>query len=264
MTPEQRGPGDLWADSNGCAAGNTLEEAILQGFLELVERDASRSWWYNRLRCPPVDLQRLDDAYLAGAADYYRTLGRDMWLLDISADFPIPPSWHCRAGPTRNPKTSSTEPARTPMRASAPACGVRDEPVPDLGAAPARPAHRNGVDDPMCLAWCRTRGSRTILSGADPRGTRAGPGGLSAARDRRHQGGRRALLCPGGRQGPGRCWCLNRPGPISHAGGPCHRDGHAHFWERFAPGRLYEVPVQMGQRTTPLAEADLNPVAVIA
>jgi len=28
------------ADSNGCAAGNTVEEAILQGFLELVERDA--------------------------------------------------------------------------------------------------------------------------------------------------------------------------------------------------------------------------------
>ncbi len=28
------------ADSNGCAAGNTREEAIVQGFLELVERDA--------------------------------------------------------------------------------------------------------------------------------------------------------------------------------------------------------------------------------
>jgi ribosomal protein S12 methylthiotransferase accessory factor YcaO len=27
------------ADSNGSAAGNSLEEAILQGFLELVERD---------------------------------------------------------------------------------------------------------------------------------------------------------------------------------------------------------------------------------
>ncbi|MGQ7420800.1 YcaO-like family protein, partial [Streptococcus suis] len=28
------------ADSNGCAAGNTREEAIVQGFLELVERDS--------------------------------------------------------------------------------------------------------------------------------------------------------------------------------------------------------------------------------
>ncbi len=29
-----------WADSNGNAAGNTIEEAALQGFLELAERDA--------------------------------------------------------------------------------------------------------------------------------------------------------------------------------------------------------------------------------
>ena len=45
-----RGPGQINADSNGCAAGNTLEEAIVQGFLELVERDAYAIWWYNRLQ----------------------------------------------------------------------------------------------------------------------------------------------------------------------------------------------------------------------
>ena len=51
-----RGPGAFLADSNGCAAGNTLEEAIVQGFLELVERDAYAIWWYNRARRPAVDL----------------------------------------------------------------------------------------------------------------------------------------------------------------------------------------------------------------
>ena len=50
MPAEERGPADLVADSNGCAAGNTLEEAILQGFYELAERDAFAIWWYNRLR----------------------------------------------------------------------------------------------------------------------------------------------------------------------------------------------------------------------
>jgi ribosomal protein S12 methylthiotransferase accessory factor len=41
------------ADSNGNAAGNTLEEAtILQGFVELIERDSVALWWYNRLRRP--------------------------------------------------------------------------------------------------------------------------------------------------------------------------------------------------------------------
>ena len=41
-----------YACSNGNAAGNTVEEAILQGFLELVERDSVALWWYNRVRRP--------------------------------------------------------------------------------------------------------------------------------------------------------------------------------------------------------------------
>ncbi len=40
---------DCWADTNGCAAGNTLEEATVQGFMELVERDSVALWWYNRI-----------------------------------------------------------------------------------------------------------------------------------------------------------------------------------------------------------------------
>src|SRR5262249_46896418 len=57
------GPNQIAADSNGCAAGNTLAEAIVQGFLELVERDAYAIWWYNRLHRPAVDLAQLDDAF---------------------------------------------------------------------------------------------------------------------------------------------------------------------------------------------------------
>ena len=52
-----------WADSNGCASGNTLEEAILHGFMELVERDSIALWWYNRLPKPAVDLDSFDDPY---------------------------------------------------------------------------------------------------------------------------------------------------------------------------------------------------------
>ena len=40
--------------------------------------------------------------------------------------------------------------------------------------------------------------------------------------------------------------------------------GLRHFWQRFAPGRLYDVPVEMGRRDRPLAEDELNPVPVIA
>ena len=56
---------DCWADSNGCAAGNTIEEAILQGFMELVERDSIALWWYNQVKRPRVDLDSFDEPYLA-------------------------------------------------------------------------------------------------------------------------------------------------------------------------------------------------------
>src|SRR5207247_11424861 len=52
------------ACSNGNAAGNTLEEAILQGFLELVERDGVALWWYNRVRRPAVDLDSFGEPYV--------------------------------------------------------------------------------------------------------------------------------------------------------------------------------------------------------
>ena len=35
--------------------------------------------------------------------------------------------------------------------------------------------------------------------------------------------------------------------------------GLRHFYRRFAPGRLYDVPVKLGLRDRPLAEDELNP-----
>ncbi|HEX4705123.1 MAG TPA: TOMM precursor leader peptide-binding protein, partial [Pseudonocardiaceae bacterium] len=56
--------GPLRADSNGNAAGGTLEDALLQGLLELVERDAVALWWYNRTRAPGVDLDAFTDPWI--------------------------------------------------------------------------------------------------------------------------------------------------------------------------------------------------------
>ncbi|AFZ23452.1 bacteriocin biosynthesis cyclodehydratase domain protein [Cylindrospermum stagnale PCC 7417] len=86
----QSHPPDCWADSNGCAAGNTLEEAILQGFMELVERDCVALWWYNRLPKTQVDLDSFNEPYFQNLKEYYQTLNRDLWVLDISSDLNIP------------------------------------------------------------------------------------------------------------------------------------------------------------------------------
>jgi ribosomal protein S12 methylthiotransferase accessory factor len=36
--------------------------------------------------------------------------------------------------------------------------------------------------------------------------------------------------------------------------------GLRHFYRRFAPGRLYDVPIKLGLRERPLSEGDLNPL----
>ncbi|HLO89385.1 MAG TPA: TOMM precursor leader peptide-binding protein [Nostocaceae cyanobacterium] len=87
--PQQFQP-DCWADSNGCASGNTIEEAILQGFMELVERDSVALWWYNRVKRPRVDLDSFDDPYFLTLKDYYHKIKREIWVIDITSDLNIP------------------------------------------------------------------------------------------------------------------------------------------------------------------------------
>ena len=39
--------------------------------------------------------------------------------------------------------------------------------------------------------------------------------------------------------------------------------GLRHFYRRFAPGRLYDVPVKLGWRDRPIEESELNPLTPI-
>jgi len=75
--------------SNGCAAGNTLEEAILQGMFELIERDATAIWWYNKIPRPSFDLSRLDPDYFAPLHESLSDK-HEYWVLDLTVDTAIP------------------------------------------------------------------------------------------------------------------------------------------------------------------------------
>lgn len=76
-------------NSNGNAAGNTLEEAILQGFLELVERDATAIWWYNRIPRPSVSLSTISSEIIELVNQTLEDIW-EYWMLDITHDFEIP------------------------------------------------------------------------------------------------------------------------------------------------------------------------------
>jgi ribosomal protein S12 methylthiotransferase accessory factor len=88
--PHSHAGGRLRADSNGNAAGGSLEDAVLQGMLELVERDAVALWWYNRARMPGVDLDAFADPWIGELRAVHATLGRDVWVLNLTSDLRIP------------------------------------------------------------------------------------------------------------------------------------------------------------------------------
>lgn len=88
--PSTNGLTFAFGDSNGCAAGSTLEDAALQGFLELVERDAVAIWWYSRLRRPGVDLASFGEPRWDALADALERHGRSLHVLDVTTDLGIP------------------------------------------------------------------------------------------------------------------------------------------------------------------------------
>ena len=266
MTPEQRGTSGLWADSNGCAAGNTLEEAVLQGFYELVERDAFAIWWYNRLRRPGVDLDSFGDEYLASAPGYYREYHRDMWVLDLTGDLGIP------AFVAMSRRTDSetediiygagahSDPQIAALRA---VCELNQclTWVPRPGSGPAR----YGVDDPMCLWWWKNgklADHPHLAPLHDVRLRRGSDYTVPDTEDLKQDVERcRGLVEARGME----FLVLDQTRP--DIGMPVVRvivPGLRHFWERFAPGRLFNVPVELGWAESPARESELNPVPVIA
>lgn len=101
--PEFDATMSMFPDSNGASSGNGLEEAFVQGFMELVERDAVAIWFYNRIRRRGVDIDSFNMPYLDALRKFYDGLDRDLWVLDISSDLPI--SVFACVSPLRNQKS---------------------------------------------------------------------------------------------------------------------------------------------------------------
>jgi ribosomal protein S12 methylthiotransferase accessory factor len=76
--------------SSGCATGGSLEEAIVHGVVELIERDAFLLTWYQRRQPRSIHLDSVSDTtnrfQLAKLAD----LGFDVFLSDITTEFNVP------------------------------------------------------------------------------------------------------------------------------------------------------------------------------
>ncbi|MFJ7903949.1 TOMM precursor leader peptide-binding protein [Streptomyces sp. NPDC096198] len=76
--------------SNGCATGGTLEEAVLFGLLELVERDAFLLGWYGGLPLPEIDLASVRGPRVRAMVARAALQGYDVHVFDNRVDLPVP------------------------------------------------------------------------------------------------------------------------------------------------------------------------------
>jgi oxazoline/thiazoline synthase len=260
LPPEKR---FCMACSNGCAAGNTLEEAVLQGFFELVERDNVALWWYNRVPRPGVELDSFGEPYLSELTDYLSSRQREMRVLDITADLSIPvfACWSRRTDSTREEIVLGFGAHLDARIALLRAVTEMNQMLSYLLQAPPDKVFSEHVTDEETVHWLKTATlenqpylqpawSTPLRTVADYR--------LNFSDDVADD--IRACQSLVERQGL-EMLVLDQTRP--EIGLPVVKvvvPGLRHFWARFAPGRLYDVPVKLGWLRQPLAEEELNPI----
>jgi ribosomal protein S12 methylthiotransferase accessory factor len=250
-----QGPGQINADSNGCAAGNTLAEAIVQGFLELVERDSYAIWWYNRLQRAPLDIAHFDDPYVRDLQAQLAETGRRLWVVDITSDLRIPTfvaMAHWVSDGQENVEFGSGahfDPRIALLRALTElnqflSIGLMG------GKAVGKPS-RDG-DTPLRLddhPYLTPNGHPATQYESSSKFGRLDPSEqVAACMQTAKRAGLDFLVLD-----------QTRPDidvPVARVIVP----GMRHFYRRFAPGRLYDVPVKLGWLDRPLPESELNPL----
>ena len=75
---------------SGYACGNTLEEAVLGGIYEVVERDSFMVFWYNWLPVPAIDLRSFSSGKVLSVLDRFHSAPVRVHCSSITSDTGIP------------------------------------------------------------------------------------------------------------------------------------------------------------------------------
>ncbi|GAA1941088.1 TOMM precursor leader peptide-binding protein [Kitasatospora viridis] len=271
--------------SNGCALGGSVEEAVLHGILEIVERDAFLLTWYARMPVPEVDLAGAPDPRIGLVVERIERTGYRVRAFDITLTEGIRAFWvlaQDTTGDEGRPRVVSTSgSALDPVAALLTALGELAPIVQvELARYPAEAERgrrmaadpelvRIMTDHSVCAAtpeafdrfdfllsrdrvisWEEVLGRRPWPLHADLRDD------LTEAVDRMLAGGMDVVV-------------VNQTSPL-------HEAADLHCVKVIAPGalsmtfghrnrrttglpRLLEVPHRLGHAARPLTEADLNP-----
>ncbi|MEY2832389.1 MAG: hypothetical protein RLZZ574_1647 [Cyanobacteriota bacterium] len=254
------------ACSNGNAAGNTLEEAIFQGFLELVERDNVCLWWYNRIKRPAVNLESFEEPYISSLKEHYKTIQRDLWVLDLTSDLNIPTFV---AISRRTDKTTEDILLGFGSHFDAKVAVLRaitelNQFLPAVLSMTAD-SYEDSIQDADVVNWWKTatlenqpylvpdENTKPRLSSDYPQlGSDDLLKDVMTCVEIAKQNGMEMLVLDQTRPDVE----LNVVKVIV--------PGMRHFWARFGDGRLYDVPVKLGWLKEPLNENQLNPIPLFA
>ena len=81
--------GTKLACSNGLSSGNSITESIVQGIYEVIERDSCAIWWYNKLRVESVEVPISLTEYVMSIKSSLGQMKRTLQLLELPSDFGI-------------------------------------------------------------------------------------------------------------------------------------------------------------------------------
>ena len=233
-------------DSNGNAAGANLEEAILHGFLEVVERDSVALWWYNRARRRRVELSSFAEPYFEALAELYRILGREIYVLDICADLPIPA--FAAVSSDRKDKGDLLLGFGAHLEPSIAIARALTEMNQLLAGVIAKESPRLFVGE-LFEDWFLASDRLAVKTAGDyaHRENEDIGEALRTCVELARKRGLEALVLDQTRA-DARMRAIKVIVP-----------GLRPWWARFGPGRLYDVPVRMGWQEARLSEEQLNP-----
>lgn len=233
---------------NGAAAGNCLEEAILQGFLELVERDATAIWWYNQIVLPGIDLASFGDPYFDRLQRDYAAIGWDLRVLDLTHDLGIAVCAAIAHHPDEGRYAIGFGCHLNAQLAIQRALTEVNQLFDPSGSSPA-PWDQSKLTDTRFLFPAPEQKPRSA-------GDMVSSGGMDLKEDITHC---IALL----RERNMEMLVVNKTRPdIGLCVAQVIVPGLRHFWPRFGAGRLYSVPASMGWLDQARSEASLNPTAL--
>jgi ribosomal protein S12 methylthiotransferase accessory factor len=240
-------------DSSGLAAGEDRASCITRGLLELIERDAVAIWWYERIARPKIALDQGELPVLAAFERWIKSSGRHFWLLDLTHDLNIPVVAAVACNDRGRDLSFGFAAGSTIERAASAALGELTQ-----FEATKRLSQRSAIRGTKnFIAWCAEAhvDDHPFLQPADFKATHvvavadeAMPAALIEILEKK---GLEVIILDLGR--------TDAPLTVVRVIVP----GLRPIWPRFAPGRLYDVPIALGWRASALTEQNLNPIPIL-